>query len=25
MLREGGVTPEQIQQMLVDTPRRYFE
>jgi phosphotriesterase-related protein len=25
MLRERGVTPEQIQQMLVDTPRRYFE
>jgi phosphotriesterase-related protein len=25
MLPERGVTPEQIQQMLVDTPRRYFE
>jgi phosphotriesterase-related protein len=25
MLRERGVTEEQIRQMLVDTPRRYFE
>jgi phosphotriesterase-related protein len=25
MLRERGVTDEQIRQMLVDTPRRYFE
>jgi phosphotriesterase-related protein len=25
MLRERGVTDEQIQQMLVDNPRRYFE
>jgi phosphotriesterase-related protein len=24
-LRERGVTEEQIRQMLVDTPRRYFE
>jgi predicted metal-dependent phosphotriesterase family hydrolase len=23
-LRERGVTDEQIQQMLVDNPRRYF-
>jgi phosphotriesterase-related protein len=25
MLRERGMTDEQIRQMLVDTPRRYFE
>ena len=25
MLRERGVTEEQIRQMLVDAPRRYFE
>jgi phosphotriesterase-related protein len=25
MLRERGVSDEQIRQMLVDTPRRYFE
>jgi phosphotriesterase-related protein len=25
MLRERGMTEEQIRQMLVDTPRRYFE
>ena len=25
MLRERGVTDEQIRQMLVDAPRRYFE
>ena len=25
LLRERGVTEEQIRQMLVDTPRRYFE
>ena len=25
VLRERGVTEEQIRQMLVDTPRRYFE
>jgi phosphotriesterase-related protein len=25
MLRERGVTEEQIRQMLIDTPRRYFE
>ena len=25
MLRERGVTEEQIRQMLVDSPRRYFE
>jgi phosphotriesterase-related protein len=25
MLREGGVTDEQIRQMLVEAPRRYFE
>ena len=25
MLRERGVTEEQLRQMLVDTPRRYFE
>ncbi|SEK56780.1 phosphotriesterase-related protein [Blastococcus sp. DSM 46786] len=25
MLRERGMTEEQIKQMLVDTPRRYFE
>ncbi|CAA9276313.1 MAG: Aryldialkylphosphatase (phosphotriesterase) (paraoxonase), putative (php) [uncultured Blastococcus sp.] len=25
MLTERGMTEEQIQQMLVDTPRRYFE
>jgi phosphotriesterase-related protein len=25
MLRERGVTDDQITQMLVDTPRRYFE
>jgi phosphotriesterase-related protein len=24
-LREHGVTEQQIQAMLVDTPRRYFE
>jgi phosphotriesterase-related protein len=24
-LRARGVTEEQIRQMLVDTPRRYFE
>jgi phosphotriesterase-related protein len=23
--RDRGVTEEQIRQMLVDTPRRYFE
>jgi phosphotriesterase-related protein len=25
MLRERGMTEEQVRQMLVDTPRRYFE
>ncbi len=25
MLRDEGVTDAQIHQMLVDTPRRYFE
>ncbi|MGY1717568.1 phosphotriesterase [Blastococcus sp. SYSU DS0552] len=25
MLRERGMTEEQLRQMLVDTPRRYFE
>jgi predicted metal-dependent phosphotriesterase family hydrolase len=24
MLRERGVTDEQLQTMLVDNPRRYF-
>jgi phosphotriesterase-related protein len=24
-LRERGITDEQIRQMLVDNPRRYFE
>jgi phosphotriesterase-related protein len=25
VLRKRGVTDEQVRQMLVDTPRRYFE
>ncbi|TYP88920.1 phosphotriesterase family protein [Blastococcus xanthinilyticus] len=25
MLRERGMTEEQVRQLLVDTPRRYFE